>query len=321
MGTRSDLAEIPAQEREGRRMNIESVRAGPPKRVAHIFTVDVEEWFQVSALEGVVSRESWALQPARVEAPVDRLLELLAAAGSTGTFFVLGWLADRNPALVRRIADAGHEIASHGWWHRRVFTMQPDEFRADVSRSRARLEEICGRAVIGFRAPSFSMVPGCEWAFDILLEEGYRYDSSIFPIRRSRQYGYPNAPHHPYLLRRRAGDLFELPLTPARLAGIRVPAAGGAYFRHFPYALTRRALNQSAAQRHSGVFYIHPWELDETQPVLSVPTLTRWRHYGNLRRTEPRLRRLLKEFRFVSAARALDLPQQLHTHAGSEQAL
>ncbi|HLQ24241.1 MAG TPA: polysaccharide deacetylase family protein, partial [Gemmatimonadales bacterium] len=172
----------------------------------HVFSVDVEEYFQVLAFEQVVSRASWDTLPSRVEESVGRLLELLARHSATATFFTVGWLAERKPALIRRIAEAGHEIASHSWWHRRVTALPPEEFRRDVRRCRDLLENVTGRRVAGFRAPSFSIVPGLEWAFDVLIEEGYRYDSSVFPIRRC-EYGYPGAPPDAYEIRRPAGVL------------------------------------------------------------------------------------------------------------------
>ena len=199
----------------------------------HRFTVDVEEHFHVNAFEPFIARADWEAQPSRVEASTGRLLDLLARHGATGTFFVVGWLADRKPELVRRIASAGHEIASHSWWHRRVPTITPAEFREDVTRTKARLEEICGREVRGFRAPSFSILPGMEWAFDILLETGHTFDSSVFPIRRPG-YGWPGAPTAPYDIVRPAGTLREYPMTTLDILGLRIPAAGGGYLRQFP---------------------------------------------------------------------------------------
>jgi polysaccharide deacetylase family protein (PEP-CTERM system associated) len=264
-----------------------------------VFSVDVEEYFQVLAFERVVARSSWDRLPSRVEESVDRLLELLARRGAVGTFFVVGWVAERKPALVRRIAEQGHEIASHSWWHRRVTTLSVDEFRADVRRCRTLLEDVTGRPVLGFRAPSFSIVPGTEWAFDVLLEEGYRYDSSVFPIRRPG-YGYPGASPEPYEIRRPAGTLLELPLATTVIGGLRLPAAGGGYFRQLPYSLTERAFREHARRGKSGMFYIHPWEIDPDQPRLPVTFLTRLRHYTGIDRTLPRLERLLAAFRFVS---------------------
>jgi polysaccharide deacetylase family protein (PEP-CTERM system associated) len=275
--------------------------------VRHFFTVDVEEYFQVTAFEGVVPREEWERLPSRVERSVDLLLELLARHDARGTFFTLGWLARTRPGLVRRIVEAGHEIACHSYWHRRVCTLEPEVFRADVRDARAALEDAAGQRVFGFRAPSFSIVPGTEWAFDVLLEEGYRYDSSLFPIRRP-DYGYPGAPTEPHLIERRAGTLLELPLTTLRLGGIRLPAAGGGYLRQLPFGLVQRAFRQSEARRTPGVFYIHPWEVDVDQPrSIPVSWLTRRRHYGGLARTMPRLEKLCREFAFTSIARHYEL--------------
>ena len=268
----------------------------------HIFSVDVEEYFQVNAFEGVVSRRDWSTYAPRVDRGVDAILSLLDRHDTTGTFFCLGWIADANPRVVRRIANAGHEIASHGWWHRRIGSLSPQEFRADVRDSRRLLEDITGQLVLGFRAPSFSIVPGLEWAFEVLLEEGYRYDSSLFPIRRPG-YGYPGAPTAPHLRPTPSGVIIEFPLTTARIAGVEVPAAGGGYFRQFPYALTRHAFRQCQAERRTGTFYIHPWELDEAQPRLPVSWVTRLRHYRGIAATQGRLERLLGDFRFTSAAR------------------
>jgi polysaccharide deacetylase family protein (PEP-CTERM system associated) len=263
----------------------------------HHFTVDVEEYFQVSAFERWVPRERWTAMESRVERNVRELIELLGEYDARGTFFVLGWIADRYPHLVREIAGEGHEIASHGWDHRRVTEQAPAEFRRSVSDSRKALQDISGQPVEGFRAPSFSLVAGCEWALDILIEEGYTYDSSLFPIRRPG-YGYVNGQRDPYWIDRSAGRLIELPPATLSLGKINVPAAGGAYFRLFPYTLVRSALQDSGRRGVPATFYIHPWELDPEQPRLGVPWLTRLRHYGGLHRTVPRLRRLLSEFRF-----------------------
>lgn len=271
-----------------------------------LFSVDVEEYFQVLAFEQTIPRSAWDTLPSRVEESVDRLLDLLARHSATGTFFTVGWLAERKPELIRRIAAQGHEIACHSWWHRRVTTLTPEEFRRDVRRSRELLQDMAGRPVTGFRAPSFSIVPGLEWAFDVLIEEGYRYDSSIFPIRRPG-YGFPGAPTVPYEIRRPAGVLLELPMATAVIGGIRVPAAGGGYLRHLPYALAERAARQNGARGTSGMFYVHPWEIDEGQPRLPVSPFTRLRHYGGIHRTLPRLERLLSRFPFVSVERRYQL--------------
>ncbi|MBA3561024.1 MAG: DUF3473 domain-containing protein [Gemmatimonadaceae bacterium] len=272
-----------------------------PTTTAHLFTVDVEEHFQVSSFENHVPRSSWDGQPSRVARNVEILLDLLARHDSRGTFFTLGWVAAKHPDVVRRIASAGHEVASHGWWHTRVTMTTPDAFREDVRSSKRLLEDLCGQPVIGYRAPSFSIVPGREWALDTLIEEGYRYDSSLFPIHRSG-YGYPGAPAVPHLIRRPSGTLYELPPATTMLAGMRIPAAGGGYLRQFPFALIRRAFRQHADRGIPGMFYIHPWEVDPGQPRIAVPFLTRVRHYRGLTRSLPAMERLLDEFKFTSVA-------------------
>jgi polysaccharide deacetylase family protein (PEP-CTERM system associated) len=263
----------------------------------HHFTVDVEEYFQVSAFERYVSRHEWPLLETRVAVGVGRLLDLLARHGSRATFFVLGCVAERHPDLVRTIASAGHEIASHGWGHRRVTALSPDAFRHSVRRSKQLLEDAAAMPVLGFRAPSFSIVPGLEWALRILVEEGYRYDSSLFPVRRPG-YGYRNGARDPHRLTTPAGDLLEFPPATFRWLGANVPAAGGAYLRLLPLALVRAAVRQAERRGAAATLYVHPWEVDPQQPRLAVPMLARVRHYGGLRRTLPRLERLLSEFRF-----------------------
>jgi polysaccharide deacetylase family protein (PEP-CTERM system associated) len=265
--------------------------------VGHFFTVDVEEYFQVSALEPFVERIDWDSYESRVSWPMQQLLRLLAEKQARGTFFVLGWVAERMPALVHAIVAGGHELASHGWDHKRITELTPEEFRISVRRSKQLLEDISGEEVIGFRAPSFSIVPGREWAFDVLLEEGYRYDSSVFPIRRPG-YGYPGAPTDFHWINRPGGKLGEFPPTTLRRAGMNIPAGGGGYFRLLPYALTKAAFTDCDAEARSGVFYIHPWELDPGQPRFQVPLSTRIRHYGRLHATLPRLNRLLSDFGF-----------------------
>jgi polysaccharide deacetylase family protein (PEP-CTERM system associated) len=263
----------------------------------HHFSVDVEEYFQVAALEAVVPRSRWASYPSRVARSVDLLLELLERNGSRGTFFVLGWVADRDPDLVRRVASAGHEIASHGWDHRRVREQDPRAFRESVRRTRRFLEDLSGTAVRGFRAPSFSIVRGCEWALDVLIEEGYQYDSSLYPIRRPG-YGYADGARDPHWIERPTGRLAEAPPATMSLMGARLPAGGGAYFRLLPYALVRSAFRAAERRGAPATFYIHPWELDPDQPRLTASPTTRLRHYGGLGRTRSRLERLLGEFRF-----------------------
>jgi polysaccharide deacetylase family protein (PEP-CTERM system associated) len=265
----------------------------------HYFTVDVEEYFHVSAFEPYVAREQWSSFPSRLASSVDQLLERLARHGSTATFFVLGWVAERHQTVVRAIAEAGHEIASHGWDHRRVTDQTPQMFRASVRRTKCVLEDLVGAPVLGFRAPSFSIVPGREWALDILIEERYGYDSSLFPVRRPG-YGYPAGGRDPWWLSRPAGRLLEVPPATLRRCGVNLPAAGGAYFRLLPYALVRTALRDYTRRGVPATFYIHPWEIDPDQPRLGVSWWARARHYGGLGRTGARLERLLSEFRFTS---------------------
>lgn len=267
--------------------------------------MDVEEYFQVAALESVVPRTDWGALPSRVEESVRALCEMLERHGASGTFFVLGCVADRHPALVRALVRGGHEVASHGMDHRRVTELTPEEFRASVRESKDRLEQIAGVKVLGFRAPSFSIVPGREWALDILIEEGYRYDSSLFPVRRPG-YGYPAGLRDVHRISRPSGTLLEIPPTTVALAGINLPAAGGAYLRLFPYALVRSGFRQAERRQRPGTFYIHPWELDPQQPRLQASWANRLRHYGGLDRVRGRLERLLAEFHFTSIARQLE---------------
>lgn len=271
---------------------------------AHYFTVDVEEYFQVSAFETRITRSDWDRCVSRLALGVARLLDLLARHGTRGTFFVLGWVAERHPEVVRAIAAAGHEIASHGWDHRRVTEQTPEQFRNSVRRTKLALEDLVGAAVLGFRAPSFSIVPGLEWALDVLLEEGYRYDSSLFPVRR-RGYGYPGGNRDPYVIERGGRELAEFPPATLHRFGVTLPAGGGAYFRLFPFGLVTAALRDCERRRVPATFYIHPWELDPEQPRLDVGLLTRVRHYGGLQHTVGRLERLLAEFRFTTIAQSL----------------
>lgn len=267
----------------------------------HFFTVDVEEHFQVQALAPYVAREQWDSLESRVEANTRLILELCARHAATGTFFIVGWVAERHPALMKAIAAAGHEVASHTWDHRRIPDQTPEAFRDSVRRTKALLEDLTGTPCIGFRAPSYSIVRGAEWALDILLEEGYQYDSSLFPVTRPG-YGYSGGGRDPYWLERPGGRLAEVPPATVRRLAMNLPAAGGAYFRLLPFALVAAALRDAGRRGAPGTFYIHPWELDPGQPRFPVPVLTRLRHYGGLGRTTARLDRLLAEFRFTAIA-------------------
>ena len=270
----------------------------------HFFTVDVEEYFQVKALESVVSRDEWLTHPSRVARSVDALLTSLAKHGARGTFFTLGWLARHRPHVIRSIVDAGHEIASHGFQHERVTAMTPETFREDVRASKQALEDVSGAEVLGYRAPSFSITPGYEWAFDVLIEEGYRYDSSLFPIRR-RGYGYRSASRTPHLISRAVGQLAEFPLATTRFLNVSVPAAGGGYLRQFPLSVIQKAFREAGQRGESATFYIHPWEIDPGQPRLPVSTLNRIRHYRGLDSAFDRIESLLREFKFDSISSRL----------------
>jgi polysaccharide deacetylase family protein (PEP-CTERM system associated) len=278
--------------------------------VINAMTVDVEDYFHVSVFDGVVPRSRWDRLESRVCANTERLLAMFDDAHVRATFFVLGWVAERHPALVRRIAAEGHEIASHGFAHRLVYDQTPAAFRDDVTRAKAVLEEASGFEVVGFRAPSFSITPRSLWALDVLIEAGYRYDASVFPIRHDR-YGIPVSARHPYRIEREGGDLIEVPASTARLFGVNLPVGGGGYFRMLPYAWTRWGLTRiNNVEGRPAVFYLHPWELDPDQPRLSVGTLSRFRHYANLSATDERLARLLRDFAFGPMA-AVMLPEAM----------
>jgi polysaccharide deacetylase family protein (PEP-CTERM system associated) len=266
-----------------------------------VFTVDVEDWFHVSAFDAHVDRARWDDFESRVERNTDRLLALMAGHGARGTFFTLGWVADRFPALVRRIADAGHEVASHGYWHQRIPTITEAAFRDDVRRARAALEDACGQAVTGYRAPSFSLTDDVPWATRVLVEEGYTYDSSRFPIAR-RGYGAASGRIEPHVIDTASGPLAEYPPAVWMVAGQRVPVAGGGWFRQLPLAVIRRGLAAVLESGMPAVFYIHPWEIDPHQPRLPVGVVTRIRHYRGLHHAERRLGRLLNHWRFESFA-------------------
>jgi polysaccharide deacetylase family protein (PEP-CTERM system associated) len=277
----------------------------PNSGVVNAMSVDVEDYFQVSAFDGVVPRERWESFESRVVANTERLLDLFAARGVTATFFVLGWVAERHPSLVARIAKAGHEVASHGYAHRLIYDQTPPAFREDVRRAKDLLESAIGAAVDGFRAPSYSVTTRTLWALDVLIDEGYRYDASIFPIRHDR-YGIPASPRHPYVMRRDRGSLVEAPASTVRWAGTNFPVAGGGYFRILPYAWTRWGIRRiNERERRPAIFYLHPWEIDPSQPRIPAGWLSRFRHYRNLDKTEPRLRRLLDDFRFSTVRQVL----------------
>ena len=268
----------------------------------HVFTVDVEDWYQGLDFD----LDEWARFAPRLETGLARLLELLADAGARATFFIVGWQADRTPGIVREIARHGHEIACHGYTHRFVYRLTPATFREEVRRSRDVLEALAGEPVVGFRAPFFSITAEALWALDVLLEEGFRYDSSIFPVWNHR-YGIPRAARQPGCVTTPAGGtLFEVPLSTVRLpsarlpVGLNIPVSGGAYFRLYPYGLTRALVRRLERAGDRLVFYAHPWEYDPSHPRIRLPhPVSQITHYVNLAAMAGRTRQLLRDFRFV----------------------
>jgi polysaccharide deacetylase family protein (PEP-CTERM system associated) len=283
--------------------------------IVNAMSVDVEDYFHVSAFDGIVPRGNWDTLETRVVRNTKRLLDLFDRHGVRATFFVLGWVAERFPALVREIAALGHEIASHGSRHQLLYTLTPEQFREDVRSAKATLESAGGTAVTGYRAPSYSIVTSTLWALDVLIEEGYVYDASIFPIHHDR-YGIPGARRHIHQIERPAGALIEVPASTVRLGGVNLPIAGGGYFRLLPYAWTRWGIGRAnRVERQPVVFYVHPWEIDPGQPRFHVGAATRLRHYTGLGRTTSRLNRLMSDFKFDSIAALLDIPRTNHAAA------
>jgi polysaccharide deacetylase family protein (PEP-CTERM system associated) len=271
-----------------------SAAQGPPA-LLNSLTVDVEDYFHVSAFEGIIDRSQWDQFESRVELGTRKLLDLCSRAGIQGTFFVLGWVADRHPQLVREIDAAGHEIGCHSYWHRLIYQQTAGQFRQDLRRSRNLLEDIIGKPVVAYRAPSFSITQRSLWAFDILIEEGFVIDSSIYPTFHDR-YGIPGTPLHPHQIVRPAGVIHEFPLSIYRLCGYPLPIGGGGYFRLYPYFFTRHGLAAINAEGRPFSLYVHPWELDTEQPRMPVGGFKAFRHYVNLHQTESRLVQLLRDF-------------------------
>lgn len=269
--------------------------------IVNALTIDVEDYFQVSALAPHFPRRDWDRTPCRVERNVDRILELLAAHGASATFFTLGWVAERYPQVVRRIADAGHEVASHGYAHERASEQSRERFLADIVLAKTVLEDVCACPVTGYRAPSFSIGKDNLWAHECIAGAGYAYSSSVYPVRHDH-YGIPDAPRFPYRL---ACGLLEVPVTTHRWLGRNWPAGGGGYFRLLPYAVSRWQIGRvNRDDARPAIFYFHPWEIDPDQPrVREASPKTRFRHYINLERTEGRLRRLLSDFSWGRADR------------------
>ena len=277
----------------------------PQASRVHALSFDVEEHFQVAAFWSTTRRRQWDNYESRVERNVEKILSILSVQGVRATFFVLGWVAQKHPELVRAIASYGHEIASHGFGHELITSQTPGLFREDVRNSKDILENIIGGPVHGYRAPSFTITPETKWALPILIEEGYVYDSSIFPIQHDR-YGMPGANPWCHLLETPAGTLWEVPPSTLRLGPIRLPIAGGGYFRLYPYQILRNLLTRAATEGQPLVMYFHPWELDPDQPRMEGSLVSKFRHYLNLRKTEARLQQLVKDFKFASIREAVD---------------
>jgi polysaccharide deacetylase family protein (PEP-CTERM system associated) len=269
-------------------------------------TVDLEDYFHVSAYAGKVRLQDWDSYPSRVEENTDRLLALLAENNCLATFFVLGWVAEKKPEIVARVAAAGHEIACHSLLHRRIFDLTPQEFREDTHRAKAVIESVTGKRVVGYRAPSFSIIKKSYWALDILVEEGFQYDSSIFPVEHP-SYGVPDAPRTSYWINTASGRILEFPMPTLMIGSRRSPVGGGAYLRFLPYSYTRWAIWHLNQQENFPVcVYIHPWELDPEQPRMGGSLSARARHYFGLRGTESKLRKLLREVEFCPLASLID---------------
>jgi polysaccharide deacetylase family protein (PEP-CTERM system associated) len=271
----------------------------------HCLTFDIEEHFQVSAFESPERRGEWSELESRVERNTHKILELLVSREVKATFFVLGWIAERHCGLVRAIVKEGHEIASHGYDHKMISSQSQEEFREDIRKTKGLLEDMSGTAILGYRAPSFSITTDTLWALAILAEEGYIYDSSIFPIMHDR-YGIPGAKPVFHLLTTNAGPLWEVPPATASIVGIRIPIAGGGYFRLYPYALVRYFLKKGEDEGQTHVMYIHPWELDPEQPRMKGSLFSRFRHYVNLHKTHQKLSSLMEDFDFGPISSVLD---------------
>lgn len=278
----------------------------PIEPATHALSVDLEEYFQVSNFDRILTRSDWDGLPRRVEAQTHRLLDRFDETGSRATFFILGWVAEREPALIRTIAERGHEIACHGYDHRLVYDLSPAEFRADLVRARRAIEDAAGVRPVGYRAPSYSITRRSLWALDVLADEGFVYDSSIFPTRHPR-YGIPDFSRTPVLLQLAGGrSIREFPMTTLPLGRVNLPLAGGAYLRFFPPLVFRLGLDHLTRRGEPVVLYIHPWEIDPGQPRLAAGLRVRINHYFNLGQTEGRLASLLRRFRFGSLRDVLD---------------
>lgn len=276
-------------------------------KIKHAMTVDVEDYFQVAAFANVIQTQNWDNYPCRVEHNTDTLLELFDTKNIKATFFVLGWVAERYPEIVKRIVAQGHELASHGYSHQLVYSQTPEVFREETYKSKQILEEQGQQEVIGYRAASYSITAKSLWALDILADIGFTWDSSIFPIKHDR-YGMHGSPEQPYKIITSSGaEITEFPLTTAKIAGLSIPAAGGGYFRQYPYFLSKYLFNRASLnQARPQIFYLHPWEIDAAQPRVEGASLfSRFRHYTNLKRCLPRLERMIDDFPFTTVSESI----------------
>lgn len=274
--------------------------------ITNALTIDVEDYYHVSAFDSVIGYENWSSQESRIEDNVGQMLDILAQEGVRATFFVLGWVAEHFPDTILAIHRAGHEIATHGYAHQLIYEQSPQEFRADLRRSLDVIEGLIGERVLGYRAPSFSITEQSMWAVEILDAFDLRYDSSIFPTEPlvHSRYGLPGSPNQPYRIR---GDLWEFPITTFRLLGRDLPVGGGGWLRHYPYPLTRWGLRRVNADGRPAVVYVHPWELDPGQPRLNGSRWSQFLHYRNLDKTAQRLRALCRDFQFAPIREVLDV--------------
>lgn len=279
--------------------------------ITHAMTVDVEDYYHVSAFESIISPANWEQWPSRVSLNTERLLKLFDDSGIKATFFVLGWVAEKFPSLIREINQQGHEIASHGYSHQLIYNQTPELFRDETAQSKDILENLIQKPVIGYRAASYSITAKSLWALDILAELGFTWDSSIFPVRHDR-YGMAGSPESPYIIQTSQGQqIKEFPLTTAKVFGLAIPAAGGGYFRQYPYKLSKWLFQRASLNNTRPlIFYLHPWEIDPEQPrVDGASRLSNFRHYTNLHRCQNRLERLMEDFQFGTVSESLAMTQ------------
>ncbi len=267
----------------------------------NVMTVDVEDWYQTTLMEQVFNRNCWDKLPQRYEYSTHLILDIFAQFNVKATFFILGWIAQRTPKLVKEIYKRGHEIASHGYFHQLVYTLSPKEFEKDLTKSIKILEDIIGNRIKGYIAPSFSVNKNCLWFFDILAQNGIEYDCSIFPLSFHPTYGWRNAPDHPFILKTEKGNtLVEFPGSTFKFLGLRIPFAGGAYFRIYPYEVVRCIMKLKQYRKEDVIFYLHPWEFDTKVPkVKKLSLFNKWRTYFNLDKTQVKLKKMIREFSFL----------------------